>query len=89
MNQVLDQELQNLVLAPGKAVTPDASKCRKCNGNMKPGFYTAQTVGGIPDFPGDTHAVTVSPGGPGRLADCERCDRCGHSVTAAGMAVEG
>lgn len=71
----------------GKAAEPDATKCRKCNGNMRPGTYLAQTFSGLPDFPGDTHAVTVSPSGPGRLAECLKCDACGHSVTA-GKAVE-
>lgn len=65
----------------GKVVTPDTDKCRKCNGNMRPGTYLAQTMTGIPDFPGDRHAVTVSPGGPGWLAECLKCDVCGHSVT--------
>ena len=55
--------------------------CRKCSGLMKPGVYTAQTFSGIPDFPGDTHPVTVSPAGPGRLAECLKCDACGWSVT--------
>lgn len=74
----------------GKAVQPhDNRKCGrpKCNGNMRPGTYLAQTFSGVPDFPGDTHAVTVSPSGPGRLAECLKCDACGHSVTA-GKAVE-
>lgn len=66
----------------GKAAEPDATKCRKCNGNMRPGTYLEQTFSGVPDFPGDTHAVTVSPSGPGRLAECLKCDACGHSVTA-------
>lgn len=72
----------------GKAAEPDATKCRKCNGNMRPGTYLEQTFSGVPDFPGDTHAVTVSPSGPGRLAECLKCDACGHSVTA-GKAVQG
>ena len=55
--------------------------CRKCNGLMKPGVYMAQTFSGVLDFPGDTHAVTVSPGGPGRLEPCLKCEACGHSVT--------
>lgn len=71
----------------GKAAEPDATKCRKCNGNMRPGTYLEQTFSGVPDFPGDTHAVTVSPSGPGRLAECLKCDACGHSVTA-GKAVQ-
>lgn len=66
----------------GKAAEPDATKCRKCNGNMRPGTYLAQTMSGTPDFPGDRHAVTVSPSGHGRLAECLKCDLCGWSVTA-------
>lgn len=81
-NQAIDAAMQS-----GKAAEPDATKCRKCNGNMRPGTYLAQTFSGVPDFPGDTHAVTVSPSGPGRLAECLKCDACGHSVTA-GKAVE-
>ena len=56
--------------------------CQKCGGEMWPGKAMAQTLVGIPDFPGDDHAVTLSPGGPGRLVDCMKCDRCGWSVTA-------
>lgn len=62
----------------GKA---DSDKCRKCGGRMVEGTYLAQTFSGVPDFPGDKHAVTVSPGGPGRLAPCSKCEACGWSVT--------
>lgn len=56
--------------------------CRKCGIPMVPGKATAQTfVAGHPDFPGDRYAVTYSAGGPGQLIDCQKCPRCGHSVT--------
>lgn len=48
---------------------------------MRRGQAMAQTLTGIPDFPGDQHAVTLSPGGPGRLIDCWKCRECGHSET--------
>lgn len=64
----------------GKA--PDTDKCRKCGGRMVEGTYLAQTFSGTPDFPGDKHAVTVSPSGPGRLAECLKCAACGWSVTS-------
>ena len=48
---------------------------------MKPSKAIAPTYTGIPDFPGDKHCVTISPGGPGKLVDCLKCEKCGHSVT--------
>ena len=48
---------------------------------MRKGQAIAQTMSGTPDFPGDRHAVTVSPGGPGRLIDYTKCANCGWSVT--------
>lgn len=47
-NQAIDAAMQS-----GKAAEPDATKCRKCNGNMRPGTYLEQTFSGVPDFPGD------------------------------------
>jgi len=55
--------------------------CRKCGGEMKPGKAIEQTYTGTPDFVGDAHPVTVSPGGKGRLIDCKKCERCGWSTT--------
>lgn len=56
--------------------------CKKCGGEMKPGKAIAQTLtGGLPDFPGDTYCVTLSPGGSGKLIDCLKCASCGWSVT--------
>jgi hypothetical protein len=57
------------------------SKCRKCGGNMIAGKAIQQTLTGTPDFPGDDHAVTLSPGGSGKLIDCLKCEKCGWSVT--------
>lgn len=57
-------------------------KCHKCHIEMQPGKALAQTfVGGAPDFPGDTHSVTLSVGGPGELIDCVKCPQCGRSIT--------
>lgn len=55
-------------------------KCKRCNGEMKPGKAIEQTYTGIPDFIGGD-VVTMSPGGPGRLIDCLKCSKCGWSVT--------
>ena len=56
--------------------------CRKCGSDMKPSKAIEQTyVGGSPDFPSDTHAVTFSAGGPGVLMDCRKCVSCGWSVS--------
>ena len=61
-----------------------ADTCRKCAGQMRPGKAIAQTFSaGMPDFPGDTHGMTISPGGPGKLVDCLKCEACGWSVTGA------
>lgn len=64
-------------------LSPDTSKCRKCGAGMNPGKALAQTyVGGMPDFPGETHSSTFSAGGPGEMVDCLKCLKCGWSVTA-------
>jgi hypothetical protein len=54
----------------------------KCGGKMRPGKALAQTfTGGTPDFPGDDHVSTMSAGGPGKMIDCMKCEKCGWSVT--------
>jgi len=58
-----------------------ANRCKKCEGDMQPGVAIQNTLTGMPDFPGDRHAVTLSPGGPGKLIDCMKCTACGWSVT--------
>lgn len=55
------------------------SSCLRCGGQMKPGKAIQQTYTGIPDFPNGA-VVTLSVGGPGRLVDCDKCEKCGHSV---------
>lgn len=53
--------------------------CRRCGGRMKRGIALEQTYTGSPDFPGGK-VVTMSPGGPGRLVECMKCEKCGWSV---------
>lgn len=61
------------------------STCRKCGGDMRPGKYTEQTAKqGMTDFIGNPPGMsgcTMSPGGPGALADCMKCTLCGWSMT--------
>lgn len=57
-------------------------KCRRCDAAMRPGIALGQTYSGIPDFPGDDHVCTISPGGPGAIITCLKCSGCGHSVSA-------
>lgn len=58
------------------------TECHRCGVEMINGFAIEQTyAGGSPDFPSDTHAVTFSAGGPGRLIPCWKCPSCGFSVT--------
>lgn len=47
-------------------------------GQMKPSKAIAQTLMGEPEWPGDT-IYTMSPGGPGKLIDCLKCEKCGLS----------
>lgn len=54
--------------------------CPKCGGAMKPGQALQSTFTGSADLPGG-EAVTMSPGGPGKLVGCLKCTACGHSVT--------
>ena len=56
--------------------------CRKCGGQMKPGKAIQQTYTGTPDFPNGA-VVTLSAAGPGRLVDCDKCEKCGHSVSVS------
>ncbi len=53
--------------------------CPRCGGGMKPGVAIAQTYTGSEDFPGGG-VVTMSPGGPGRMTECMKCESCGHSM---------
>lgn len=55
--------------------------CRRCLVPMVDGIATGQTYRGIPDFPGDRHATTISLGGPGVVIGCWKCPKCGLSVT--------
>ena len=60
--------------------------CRRCKRagkdiEMVKSQAMSSTWRGVPDFPGDTYAVTLSPGGPGRLVDCLKCPECGWSVS--------
>ena len=55
-------------------------KCKKCGGTMKPSKAIEQTYTGSPDFVGGP-VVTMSAGGPGKLVDCLKCEKCGWSVT--------
>jgi hypothetical protein len=58
----------------------DKGKCPKCNGKMSYGKALQQTYTGSPDFAGG-EVVTMSPGGPGKLVVCWKCQDCGWSVT--------
>jgi len=55
--------------------------CKYCKTKMQESKAIAQTYTGAPDFPGDKHCVTLSPGGKGKLIDCYKCPLCGWSVT--------
>lgn len=61
-------------------------KCKKCGGAMKASKAIQNTVVASPDFPGDTgkeRGCTLNYGGPGKLIDCLKCEKCGWSVTTA------
>lgn len=69
------------ILSEGGPESKPDQICRRCGSPMRPGIAMGQTYTGIPDFPGDTHATTFSPGGPGVLVPCSKCATCGWSVT--------
>lgn len=56
-------------------------KCRKCGGQMKASKAIEQTHTSGFGFRIGNRIATVSPGGPGKLVDCLKCEKCGHSVT--------
>ena len=56
-------------------------RCRHCNVNLVVGRAMESTFVGAPDFVGDRHAATMSPGGAGRLVACMKCPLCGWSTT--------
>lgn len=61
---------------------PDLRLCKRCGGIMRQGIAMGQTwSAGIPDFPGQDACITMSPGGPGRVIDCMKCEACGWSQT--------
>lgn len=48
---------------------------------MKRGIAMQQTLtAGMPDFPGDSVGITLSPGGPGKVVSVMKCVKCGWSV---------
>jgi hypothetical protein len=72
---------QNPAKSPNAACDA-APSCRKCGGQMLPGIAMGQTYSaGMPDFPGDEKAVTLSAGGPGKVIEAMKCSKCGWSVT--------
>ena len=54
--------------------------CKKCGGTMHKGKAIKNTLVGIPDFIGG-EVCTVSPGGPGTLISCLKCEQCGWSIS--------
>jgi hypothetical protein len=52
--------------------------CKKCGGEMNPGKAIAQTYTGTKDM---GEVCTMSPGGKGKLIDCQKCSKCGWSTT--------
>lgn len=56
-------------------------ECKKCGGEMKPSIALVNTLAGIPDFPGDNYACTVSATGPPAMVDCLKCGSCGYSIS--------
>lgn len=61
-------------------------QCRRCGAEVKSGIAIGQTYVGHPDFPGDTGmepGCTISPGGPGKVIQCQKCTECGHSFVPA------
>jgi len=48
---------------------------------MKEGMALQNTLTGLPDFPGDTFACTVSRDGPAEMVACWKCPKCGHSIS--------
>lgn len=55
--------------------------CKRCGCAMVPGVALENTWVGMPDFIGDSHPMTVHPGGTGKLVACLKCPRCGWSTT--------
>jgi hypothetical protein len=76
-----DAQVKNAHEAARSTLARCGERCPRCGGAMRPGKAMVSTVTGTPDFPG-CEVVTMSPGGPGRLVDCLKCEGCGHSVHA-------
>lgn len=74
------ERLSNLASSSNKA--PAAGRlCKMCDSPMKPSKAIECKLTGIPDFPDDKHACTVSPD-PKQpmLVHCMKCENCGWSV---------
>lgn len=71
----------DLMLRDG-ATGVETKNCRKCGGLMQRSTAMQSTLTGVPDFPSDREAITLSPGGPGKVVPCMKCNRCGWSVSA-------
>ncbi len=78
----MNETVKEAALLPVRSNAGLEGTCKKCGGAMKPGKAIAQTWTGLPDFPGDKHCVTLSPGGSGKLIECVKCEECGWSMTS-------
>lgn len=52
--------------------------CPRCGGTMLPGVAIQNTAVGIQDM---GEVCTMSYGGPGKMIECLKCEKCGYSVT--------
>lgn len=76
-----DDEERLILEAVAEAEEILKGTCERCGGEMAPGQAIEQTyTSGAPDFPGDSEGVTMSAGGSGKIIECMKCKRCGHSV---------
>lgn len=79
-----EHESKEAFIARVNAVLTDSdpNSCKQCGGALLPGIALEQMwTEGITDFPGQNTCVTMSPGGPGQLIDCMKCEACGWSRT--------
>ena len=55
--------------------------CNKCNVPMKSGIGLQNALSGLPDFPDDKSACTVSRTGAAEILNVWKCPSCGHSIS--------
>jgi uncharacterized protein with PIN domain len=60
---------------------PVAMRCRRCEGELRPGVAIGQTAVALRPRRGEGDIRTYHAGGTGKVIPCLKCHACGWSVS--------